>query len=34
MWAAAQTKSPSKTREIMLQPIAGEMTTRTLVEAS
>jgi glutamyl-tRNA(Gln) amidotransferase subunit D len=33
MWAAAQTKSPSKIREMMLQPIAGEMTSRTLVEA-
>jgi glutamyl-tRNA(Gln) amidotransferase subunit D len=34
MWATAQTKSPTKVREMMLQPIAGEITTRTLVEAS
>jgi glutamyl-tRNA(Gln) amidotransferase subunit D len=34
MWAAAQTKSPTKVREMMLQPVAGETTTRTLVEAS
>ena len=34
MWVAAQTKSASKTREMMLQPIAGEITSRTLVEAS
>src|SRR5229473_468391 len=34
MWVAAQTKSASKIREMMLQPIAGEMTSRTLVEAS
>ena len=34
MWAAAQTKSASKIREMMLQSIAGEMTSRTLVEAS
>src|SRR5437870_12000709 len=34
MWVAAQTKSADKTREMMLRPIAGEMTSRTLVEAS
>ena len=34
MWVAAQTKSADKIREMMLQPIAGEMTSRTLVEAS
>src|SRR5881296_1446732 len=34
MWVAAQTKSASKIREMMLQPIAGEITSRTLVEAS
>ncbi len=34
MWVAAQTKSATKIREMMLQPIAGEITTRTLVEAS
>ncbi|HEV2119659.1 MAG TPA: Glu-tRNA(Gln) amidotransferase subunit GatD [Candidatus Bathyarchaeia archaeon] len=34
MWVAAQTKSASKIRKLMLQPIAGEMTPRTLVEAS
>src|SRR6266699_1486294 len=34
MWVAAQTKSPGKIREMMLQPIAGEITSRTLVEAS
>ena len=34
MWVAAQTKSAGKIREMMLQPIAGEMTSRTLVEAS
>jgi glutamyl-tRNA(Gln) amidotransferase subunit D len=33
MWVAAQTKSVSKIREMMLQPIAGEITSRTLVEA-
>jgi glutamyl-tRNA(Gln) amidotransferase subunit D len=33
MWVAAQTKSASKVREMMLQTIAGEMTQRTLVEA-
>jgi glutamyl-tRNA(Gln) amidotransferase subunit D len=34
MWVAAQTKSAGKIREMMLQPIAGEITARTLVEAS
>jgi glutamyl-tRNA(Gln) amidotransferase subunit D len=34
MWLAAQTKSAGKLREMMLQSIAGEMTSRTLVEAS
>ena len=34
MWVAAQTKSSSKVREMMLQPLAGEITPRTLVEAS
>src|SRR6059058_3296866 len=34
MWVAAQTKSADKIREMMLRPIAGEMTSRTLVEAS
>ena len=34
MWAAAQTKSVGKIREMMVQPIAGEITSRTLVEAS
>ena len=34
MWAAAQTKSPSKIREMMLEPMAGEFTPRTMVEAS
>ena len=34
MWVAAQTKSAGKIREMMLQPIAGEITSRTLVEAS
>jgi glutamyl-tRNA(Gln) amidotransferase subunit D len=34
MWVAAQTKSADKIREMMLQRIAGEMTSRTLVEAS
>src|SRR6266705_5256049 len=34
MWVAAQTKSASKIREMMLRSIAGEMTSRTLVEAS
>lgn len=34
MWVAAQTKSAAKIREMMLQPIAGEITSRTLVEAS
>jgi len=34
MWVAAQTKSAGKVREMMLQSIAGEMTSRTLVEAS
>jgi glutamyl-tRNA(Gln) amidotransferase subunit D len=33
MWVAAQTKSVSKIREMMLQPMAGEITSRTLVEA-
>jgi glutamyl-tRNA(Gln) amidotransferase subunit D len=33
MWVAAQTKSANKIREMMLQPIAGEITSRTLVEA-
>ena len=34
MWVAAQTKSASKIRDMMLQPIAGEITSRTLAEAS
>jgi len=34
MWVAAQTKSAGKIREMMVQSIAGEMTSRTLVEAS
>src|SRR5438309_3386887 len=34
MWVAAQTKSAGKIREMMLRSIAGEMTSRTLVEAS
>ncbi len=34
MWVAAQTKSADKIREMMLHPVAGEMTSRTLVEAS
>ena len=34
MWVAAQTKSAGKVREMMLQPIAGEVTSRTFVEAS
>ena len=34
MWVQAQTKSAGKIREMMLQPIAGEITSRTLVEAS
>src|SRR2546428_337038 len=34
MWVAAQTKSADKIREMMLYPTAGEMTSRTLVEAS
>src|SRR6266851_3496016 len=34
MWVAAQTKSAGKIREMMVQPIAGETTSRTLVEAS
>jgi len=34
MWVVAQTKSASKIREMMLRSIAGEMTSRTLVEAS
>src|SRR3989442_15259972 len=33
MWVAAQTKSAGKIREMMLQPVAGEITPRTLVEA-
>jgi L-asparaginase/Glu-tRNA(Gln) amidotransferase subunit D len=33
MWVAAQTKSACKTRDMMLQTIAGEITSRTLVEA-
>jgi glutamyl-tRNA(Gln) amidotransferase subunit D len=33
MWVAAQTKSAGKTRDMMLQTIAGEITSRTLVEA-
>ena len=33
MWVAAQTKSAGKIREMMLQPIAGETTSRTLAEA-
>src|SRR5256712_5768743 len=34
MWVAAQTKSAGKIREMMLRSVAGEMTSRTLVEAS
>ncbi len=34
MWAAAQTKSSARIREMMIQPVAGEITSRTLVEAS
>ena len=34
MWVAAQTKSAAKVREMMIQSIAGELTSRTLVEAS
>jgi glutamyl-tRNA(Gln) amidotransferase subunit D len=34
MWVAAQTRSAGKVREMMLQSIAGELTSRTLVEAS
>jgi glutamyl-tRNA(Gln) amidotransferase subunit D len=34
MWVAAQTKSATKIGEMMLQTIAGEITSRTLVEAS
>ena len=33
MWVTAQTKSASKIREMMLQPVAGEITPRTFVEA-
>ena len=34
MWVAAQTKSANMIREMMLQSIAGEITSRTLVEAT
>jgi glutamyl-tRNA(Gln) amidotransferase subunit D len=34
MWVVAQTKSAGKIRDMMLQPVAGEITARTLVEAS
>lgn len=34
MWVAAQTRSANKIRELMLEPVAGEITPRTLVEAS
>ena len=34
MWVAAQTKSVSRIREMMLEPVAGEITPRTFVEAS
>lgn len=35
MWALSQTKSSEKVRELMLQPIAGEITQRTtIMEAS
>jgi glutamyl-tRNA(Gln) amidotransferase subunit D len=34
MWVVAQTKSASRIRDMMLRPIAGEITSRTLVEAS
>ena len=34
MWVTAQTKSASKIREMMLEPVSGEITPRTLVEAS
>jgi len=34
MWVLSQTKSPDRTREMMLHSVAGEITTRTLAEAS
>jgi glutamyl-tRNA(Gln) amidotransferase subunit D len=34
MWVTAQTRSAKKIREMMLEPVAGETTSRTLVEAS
>src|SRR3989442_6812535 len=34
MWVLAQTRSASKIREMMLRPNAGDITPRTLVEAS
>jgi glutamyl-tRNA(Gln) amidotransferase subunit D len=34
MWVVAQTKSASRIREMMLDPVAGEITPRTMVEAS
>jgi len=34
MWALSQTKSRDKIRETMLHPVAGEVTERTLAEAS
>jgi glutamyl-tRNA(Gln) amidotransferase subunit D len=33
MWVLAETKSAEKVRAMMLQPVAGEITSRTLVEA-
>jgi len=33
MWVTAQTRSAVKVREMMIQPVAGEITPRTLVEA-
>ena len=33
MWVTAQTKSASKIREMMLEPVAGEITPRTMLEA-
>ncbi len=34
MWVLSQTKSSEKVREMMLHPVAGEITTRTLAGAS
>lgn len=33
MWVAGQTKSATKIREMMIRPIAGEITPRTMLEA-